>query len=90
MLKIEFSRLADKFIASRSPKHNKQIAKKIISLLQSPPSPTCKILKGTKDPVYYRAKVGEYRVIYRFDEKTLFIESIGKRNDGEVYKKFFQ
>jgi hypothetical protein len=32
------------------------------------------------------ADIGEYRIIYRFDEGTFSIPAIGKRNDGEVYR----
>ena len=30
---------------------------------------------------------GEYRIVYRIDSDTLFVEIIGKRNDDEVYRQ---
>ena len=37
---------------------------------------------------YYRADVGEYRIIYEIEESILLLVIlIGKRNDGDVYKK---
>jgi len=29
----------------------------------------------------------EYRIVYEFDQDTVRIPVVGKRNDGEVYKK---
>ena len=33
---------------------------------------------------------GEYRIVYRFDNDTVYIAVIGKRNDDEVYKRIKQ
>lgn len=30
---------------------------------------------------------GEYRIVYRFDDRSVSILVVGKRNDDEVYKK---
>ncbi|AAY61453.1 putative cytotoxic translational repressor of toxin-antitoxin (TA) system RelE [Rickettsia felis str. Pedreira] len=30
--------------------------------------------------------IGEYRIIYRFNETTIYVILVGKRNDSEVYK----
>ena len=37
---------------------------------------------------HFRKDVGEYRVIYRFDETTLFITVVGNRNDSAAYQEF--
>jgi mRNA interferase RelE/StbE len=34
-----------------------------------------------------RKDSGEYRVVYRYDDTTVYIMLIGKRNDDEVYKQ---
>jgi mRNA interferase RelE/StbE len=34
----------------------------------------------------YRVDIGEYRVIYSFNETIVSIFIVGKRNDSEVYK----
>jgi mRNA interferase RelE/StbE len=36
---------------------------------------------------YYRADVGEYRIVYQVEEQTLEILLIEKRNDDEIYKQ---
>ena len=36
---------------------------------------------------HFRADAGEFRIVYRFDKETLFVDAIGKRNDGEVYRR---
>lgn len=41
-------------------------------------------LKGFNEK--YRTDIGEYRIISTFNEMIVNIETIGKRNDGEVYK----
>ena len=30
--------------------------------------------------------IGEYIIIYRFNETTIYVILVGKRNDSEVYK----
>ncbi|MCC8418962.1 MAG: hypothetical protein LN590_05345 [Rickettsia endosymbiont of Glossina mortisans submortisans] len=30
--------------------------------------------------------MGEYRIIYRFNETTIYVILVGKRNNSEVYK----
>jgi len=42
-------------------------------------------LHGYKD--YFRVDVGEFRVVYKFDAKVVYIIIVGKRNDDEVYKR---
>jgi mRNA interferase RelE/StbE len=39
---------------------------------------------------FFRVDVGEYRIIYKIHEaeNMVLMPIIGKRNDGEVYKKF--
>lgn len=34
-----------------------------------------------------RIDVGEYRVIYWFDDDTVHVPLVGKRNDDEIYKR---
>lgn len=40
-----------------------------------------------KSKDYVRADVGEYRIVFRYDNETVVVFVIGKRNDGDVYKK---
>jgi mRNA-degrading endonuclease RelE of RelBE toxin-antitoxin system len=46
---------------------------------------TAKLNKGYPD--LYRKDVGEYRIIYKFDDETVYVLLIGKRNDDDVYKR---
>ena len=86
MLNPKLSKQAHKFLKSRLPKHAKQIAKKIVQLASDPEPQNSKYLKGYND--YLRDDVGEYRIIYKHDERTLWVIIVGKRNDSDVYKKF--
>lgn len=86
MLKVDFDRSALRFLKTRTPKHSKQIALKIVDLRRDPESHDSRELKG-KLASYRRADVGEYRIIYFVKENTLHIPLIGKRNDDAVYRQ---
>jgi mRNA interferase RelE/StbE len=84
MLQINFTKQAEKFLRKIPSKHAKQIAKKIMSIRENPlPNDSKKLI----DTAYLRTDVGEYRIIYLVEENILNILLIGKRNDGEVYRK---
>lgn len=84
MLKIDISKQAIKFLQRVQPKHGKQISRKLMELRSNPfPHDSIK-LKGEHS--YLRADIGEYRIIYYSKKGVLFVDIIGKRNDGEVYK----
>jgi mRNA interferase RelE/StbE len=36
---------------------------------------------------FHRVDIGEYRIVYAWDDKTVDVFLIGKRNDDEVYKR---
>ena len=88
MLKEKYSNRASKFLKKVLPKHEKQIANKIVELKLGPRSHDSILLKGKNPLRFRRVRVGEYRIIYRVEEYILFIDAVGKRNDGEIYKKF--
>ena len=85
MLKIDLSRQAEKFLKQITPKHGKQVAKKLMELRVDPRPPDSWPLKGEYS-TYRRADVGEYRIIHRVDGDILRAVVIGKRNDDEVYR----
>lgn len=62
----------------------KQVAMAMLGLLENSTPQDSRELKGHAP--YRRVDVGERRIIYRFDEQTVYIEHIGKRNDAEVYR----
>jgi len=85
MYKLVISRVAEKQIEALP----KQVANSIthkIDLLQSDPRPDgCKKLQGNENA--YRVRCGDYRIIYRVEDKKLIIEVIRIGNRKDVYKK---
>ncbi len=88
MHKIDITKAAGKFIEKLPPKQYRQVISTIFDLRENPTPNDSKQLSGY--PEYHRADIGEYRIIYRFDNDTVYIAVIGKRNDDEVYKRFKQ
>jgi mRNA interferase RelE/StbE len=64
-------------------KQYRQVVGAILDLLNDSRPHYSKQLKGSP---YLRLAVGEYRVIYRDDEETVYVAVVGKRNDSEVYR----
>jgi mRNA-degrading endonuclease RelE of RelBE toxin-antitoxin system len=88
-LQIRLSKHAQKFLLQMTQKkHQLQIKYKIEALRLEPFPIDSTALQGDLKGKY-RADVGEYRIIYAVDndEKSLKVSLIGKRNDGEIYKK---
>ena len=52
---------------------------------EKPAPPDSAKLKGYDN--LYRKDVGEFRIIYHFDNTHLFVSLVGKRNDDDIYKK---
>lgn len=84
MFKISLEKQAQKFVAKLPPKQARQVKNKVLSLRQDQFPPDSIQLKGF---LYRRVDIGEYRIIYIVREDTIFVPLIGKRNDGDVYKK---
>ncbi len=84
MLEIKIHSRAKKFLRRIPHKHARQITGKIDALAIDPFPPDSKRLKGMD---WYRADVGEYRIAYNAFGTVLDIPLIGKRNDGEIYKR---
>ena len=84
-LKIKPSRDTEKSLADLPAKQFRQIMLKVLKLLSNPmPNDVKKIvLNGIS---YLRVDIGEYRIIYRVKDGTLYLVLINKRNDDEVYK----
>ena len=83
--KLDVTKEVLEFVEALDPKRFKQVFNKTLSLLENPYPNDSKKLMGYE---YYRADIGEYRIIYRVDKDTVRIALIGKRNDDEVYKQF--
>lgn len=86
MISIDLKPKAKKFIQTLPPKHKLQIKNAILSLQNNPAPHDAKKLLGYEN--YRRVDIGEYRIIYRYENKKnlLTIVLIGKRNDGEIYR----
>jgi mRNA interferase RelE/StbE len=83
MLSLDITRDAHEFLAELQAKQFRQVGRKVLDLLINPTPPDASQLRGYD---YHRVDIGEYRIIYRFDEKTVYVVLIGKRNDDEVYR----
>ncbi len=56
----------------------------ILQLLNDPRPVGCKKLQGVADT--YRVRVGDYRILYRIEDKQLVIEVIRVANRKDAYK----
>ena len=83
MYRLALTPRAAKFLEGLPAKQFRQVTLKIFALLRDPFPPDSARLSGYP---YYRADVGEYRIIYRIDEGTVKVPLVGKRNDDEVYR----
>lgn len=84
MLGINLSRQAEKFLLKVPKRQGKQIAQKLTSLREDPRPHDSLKLSGS---LFFRTDIGEYRIVYEFDEQCVRILIIGKRNDDDVYRK---
>jgi len=85
LYKLDITTDALNFTKKIPPKQFKQIFTAIMDLLINPKPHDSRLLKGYID--LYRKEVGEYRIIYRFDDAIVYVLLIGKRNDDDVYKQ---
>ncbi len=85
MLKPDLTNDAVHFLKKRDTKQFLQIFQAIIGLWEEP-RPNDSISMGNGS--HFRKDVGEFRVIYRFDDKTVFITVVGNRNDSAAYQEF--
>lgn len=84
MLRLDLTGDAAKFLMGLEAKQARQVWNKVVSLMKDPrPNDSIDIKEG-----YFRTDIGEYRIVYRFDTQCLYLAVVGKRNDGEVYRKF--
>ncbi len=84
MLFLDLTHQARDFLAHLDPKQFRQVVKKIFSLMEDAKPADAKPLHGYP---YWRADIGEYRIVYHIDQNTLKVALVDKRNDDEIYKK---
>ena len=79
--KIQLKRSVVKTLKSLPQREVKKIGKKIDSLGQNPVPKDSKKIKGEKD--LYRVRVGDYRILYFFQNSalTVLVIRVGHRKD---------
>jgi mRNA interferase RelE/StbE len=83
-LKLLVTKHAHAFVDTLPPKQFRQVLRKVLALLENPRPHDTEQLKGYP---FLRNDVGEYRIIYDIQGDTLRLILVGKRNDGEIYKR---
>ena len=86
MLKRQVTRDAEKTMDKMPDKHFCQIYDAIEALRVDPKPRDSKELISNVTPKRRRRDVGEYRIVYWYDDEVLYIDVVGRRNDDDVYK----
>ena len=86
MYKLDITKAAGKFLEQLPAKQFRQVGNVIFRLRETPEPHDSQSLSGA--PEYRRVDIGEYRIIYRVEDDTVYIAVIGKRNDDDVYRQF--
>ncbi len=84
MLILDLTHQAKNLLDQLDPKQFRQVVKKILSLMENPHPSDARPLHGYP---FWRADIGEYRIVYRVEENCLKVMLADKRNDDEIYKK---
>ena len=82
--KVQLKRSVIKTLKSIPQKEIKKIGKKIDSLEQNPVPKDSKKIKGGKD--LYRVRVGNYRILYFFQNSDLIVLVIRVDHRKDIYK----
>jgi mRNA interferase RelE/StbE len=82
---LSITKEALEFIRALESKPFKQVLNKVLSLLSDPTPADSIQMKGHGG--LHRTDMGEHRIVYCFDEDTVSVLVIGKRNDDAVYKQ---
>ena len=82
--KIQLKRSVVKTLKSLPQREVKKIGKKIDSLGQNPVPKDSKKIKGEKD--LYRVRVGDYRILYFFQNSSLTVLVIRVGHRKDIYK----
>lgn len=83
MRSLNLSNDAASFLTALEAKQARQLWNKIVALMKDPrPHDSIDIGEGR-----FRTDIGEYRIVYSFNDATVHVSVVGKRNDDDVYKK---
>ena len=86
MRKLRLEDEIPKYFSTLPPKHAKQVAAKMMQLLDNARPNDSEQLDGCKN--IFRVTSGEYRVIYMFSPEDVRVLVVGPKNDDSVYKSF--
>lgn len=82
MKNLNLSNQAAGFLTSLEAKQARQLWNKIVALMKDPrPNDSIHLGEG-----FFRTSIGEFRIAYKFDDITLYVDLVAKRNDNEIYK----
>jgi mRNA interferase RelE/StbE len=84
-MKLAMTKQALKACRSLDAKQYRQVVSAIFGLLNNPEPHDSQLLRGATHGER-RLDAGEYRIVYSFDDETVEIIVVGKRNDDAVYK----
>ena len=82
--RLRLTDAALKFLKNLQPKQCKQVALTILGLSQNATPHDSRDFVGHAP--WRRVDIDEYRIIYRFDDDTVYVPEVGKRNDDEIYR----
>jgi len=82
--RIEVTPRARKDLKALSMRERQRVADEIDALKDNPRPQSCKKLKGRED--FYRIRVGDYRVVYRIEDKVLLILIVRIGDRKEIYE----
>ena len=85
MYKVELKRGPEKFIRKQSRKIQSQIISVLRKLGSNPRPSQAKKLIGMED--LYRIRAGDYRIVYKIQNKKLIVIVVRIAHRKEVYKK---
>ena len=84
-MQIKYSDQALKFLTKLRKQDAKRIVSKIVQYAKDPSSLQNQVKKLT-DSMYFRLRIGDYRVIFSEAGEIMKVEKIGNR--GDVYREY--
>jgi mRNA interferase RelE/StbE len=82
--RIEFTHRAAKELRALDKTTVKRIAARINALADNPRPPSSKLLEATDR--LYRIRVGDYRVIYQVEDRTVLVLIVRVGHRREIYR----
>lgn len=83
-MKVEISKRAEKDLAKLETDTRNRIIKELLDLENNIAGKDIRKLKGEKD--YWRFRIGDYRVIMKFNQERLVITALHVAHRREVYR----